>query len=59
MDVQDQGYSDSYEGYQALEARNDTKLHYLNQSKYILARNESGAAKIQVFSTRRLKNTCL
>ena len=58
-DGQAQGYSESYEGEQAFEAKNDTKLHYLNQYKYIPARNESGAAKIQVFSTRRLKNTSL
>jgi len=30
----------------------------LNQFKYISARNESGATKEHVFSTRRLTNTC-
>lgn len=37
--------SESYEGNQALEAKNETKLHYLNQSKYMPTRNESRAAK--------------
>ena len=57
LDFQAQGNLESYEGYQALEAKNGNKLHYLNQCNYIPAKNESGAAKIQVFSTRRLRNT--
>ena len=35
----------SYKENKALEAKNGTKLHYLNQFKDIHARNESGAAK--------------
>jgi len=42
---QAQGKLESYEGNQALEAKNGAKLHYLNPSKYIPARNESGIAK--------------
>ena len=49
---------ESYEGYQDLEAKNGTKLHYLNQSKYISARNESGGTKKKSVFTIRLKNTC-
>lgn len=58
-DGQAQGYSDSYEVYQDLEAKNGTKLHYLNKFKNIPTINECGALKIQVFSTRRLRNSCL
>ena len=37
--------------------KSGTKVHYLNQSNYIPMGNESGVAKEQVFSIRRLRNT--
>ena len=49
--------SKSCEVYQALEAKNGTNIHCLNQSTYIPTWNESGAAKIKVFSTRSLRKT--
>ena len=54
-DGQAQGKSDSYEGDQYLEAKHGTNVHYFHQHNYIPARNESGATKIRVLSTRRLR----
>ena len=41
-----------YEGDQDLEAEHGTNIHYFHQYNYIPARNDSGAAKIRVLSTR-------
>jgi len=54
-DGQAKGNSESYEGEQDLEVGHGTNLHYFHQYNYILARNESGAAKIRVFSIRRVR----
>ena len=53
-DGQAQGNSESYEGEKGLDAEHDTNICYFHQYNYIPARNESGAAKIRVLSTRRL-----
>ena len=54
-DVQDQGNSESHEGYQDLESEHGTNLHYFHQYNYIPARNDNGVGKIRVLSIRRLR----
>lgn len=49
--------SESYEWDHDLEAENGMKLYYFHQFNYIPARNQNGAAKIHIFSTRGLRKT--